>query len=700
MNNEPVRLATPPKPTLVDPYAQIKWMFFQLEAEFEGSSAYRFHYALNKYLEFVAETNANYPDLLTNKRFYLSKHWEADALFRFTKWLTGQTLSSRTRYAIYKSVRQVMDMAYALRVIDTGIHHPLVFKGVSETKQRSAYAMPEQEVINASVARWISLGHSVLCGYIPTNLGFPYRRRYRSTISVDNQLFTLTEAANRFGISQKNLSARIHDGWASRQAVGLDPPPPPKTKTEIIVEGVYYPSMSAAAAAYGSTISVVAQKIRRGYSPEQSVGIEPIHVLKGDDLGLLWMFENEYGCNASAMYDDFCSKRSLAQECPRERLLKLFMRWGVWPFIDDRLIMPLALELSILTGLNVESLRKLNVDSYQAEHPLTGQSAITHHKRRSGSPTRPEERVLHVPLLDDPEDLNLDEHVAKKVEALWGMIVALTAKIRRNAPAEIANRLFIFEDVEASKREKRQVIVGIEPKGKARVWNRRFVREEGLLRHFGDDFSFNLARCRPTLATNKVLEGASLFRVQAVLGHKSIQTTATYLDEQNLRPAFNRTVSEALERIAQRSRDAREMEQSTLSVGRPQTITPTAFHETLSGCGCCDPYNPSEDVRAITLHVEGSVCKFWNMCLRCDSAIVTEHSLPKLILYRNRVAAALMEDSPAIRSRKDLYRDAVTLIDGLLADDVIFPAHVVENARTLAIAMDDILVDHLIYQGI
>ncbi|CAB3974553.1 hypothetical protein BLA3211_08073 [Burkholderia aenigmatica] len=178
-------------------------------------------------------------------------------------------------------------------------------------------------------------------------------------------------------------------------------------------------------------------------------------------------------------------------------------------------------------------------------------------------------------------------------------------------------------------------------------------------------------------------------------------TTATYLDEQKLKPAFNRTVSQALSEIAKRSRDASQVEKA---VERAKQQEPEnekdAFYETLSGCGCTNPFNPSDDVRAATKYVKGTVCKFWNMCIRCDSAIVTERSLPKLLVYRRRVGAALETDSPAIRSRRELFEDTVQLIDGILEEGVVFDAPTIRQAEYQAATMDDILTDHLIYQGI
>jgi hypothetical protein len=257
--------------------------------------------------------------------------------------------------------------------------------------------------------------------------------------------------------------------------------------------------------------------------------------------------------------------------------------------------------------------------------------------------------------------------------------------------------LIIFVDVEATRRERKQVVVGLDPRGKAGNWYLRFKREEGLTERLGEDFSFNIARCRPTLVTNMVLAGASLLQVQTTLGHGDIQTSATYLDEHRLQPAFNLEVSDAMLKIVRRSKDHRHAALKPRTYPAPLDV---GFSETLSGCGCRDPYAPSENVRTATRHTEGTVCKFWNMCLFCDQAIVTEASLPRIIVYRRRVMSALEENSPAIQPRAQLFKDVVTLIDGIVKEDVIFPRHVIEEAIRKSVALDDVLVDQLIYQGI
>ncbi|SFE01077.1 hypothetical protein [Paracidovorax konjaci] len=693
-----IQITRPPEPTLHNPHAQVVWAFYQVERENEEPTAATFRYAKNKYIEYLEETQASYAELKDNPRFYLHKHWETDALIRFCKWLEGR-LTSKTRYNIYKAVRQVMDFTYALRIIDNVVYPPPVFKGVRETDFRAAYDEEAQEVINAALARWVGLATSMLRGYTPTGMGIPYKRSTLiESITLDGRGVSVADAALIYGVPHALITSRIKKGWTAREAVGLDA----RVRTangisrDVVVEGVIYTSLAAAGRAYNVSQRAIAHKLQRGCTPEQAVGLVPISVQQSDERALLWAFENNYGCDPLAMLADFRIRR-LAVVCPEKRMRMLFHRWGVWPFIDDRLIMPLTTELGVLAGLNVESLKLLEIDSFQDEHGLTGEPAIVFRKGRSGSGRRSDEQALHLSLLE-LEEVFLPGHVVKQVKTLFNIILALTSRIRHNAPSEVARRLVIFEDVEATRREGQQVIVGLDPRGKAGSWYARFKREEGLTESLGKDFSFNISRCRPTLVTNMVLAGASLLELQTVLCHADIATSITYLDEHQLQPAFHREVSGAMDRMVRRSK---EHQQAAAKMPRkyPAPLD-TGFTETLSGCDCRDPCAPSENVRIATKHVEGTVCKFWNMCLFCDQAIVTEASLPRIMVYHQRVNSALESNSPAIRPREKLFKDVVTLIDGIIKEDVIFPRDVIEEARCKSVALDDVLVDQLIYQGI
>ncbi|MFL9983864.1 hypothetical protein [Paraburkholderia sediminicola] len=693
-----------PEPTFDKPHAQIEWMFEQFEKEHNEPYASSIRWARNTYIRFVIETNASYPELAKDKRFYLSRHWEHDALSNFNEWLIKRDdIVSKTRYGAHKIVRQVMRVAYSLRIIDTVVYNAALSKGAPETDQKSAYDSEEEELVNAAIARWVGLANSVLLGYKATGKGLPFRPQKFEfpPLVINGKTYSADEATELFGVSYKRISERLRTGWTAAQAVGIGPFPTFAQIENFEVEGAVFDSLKAAGEKYGVGHRVIATRLRKGYSPEQSVGITPFYVPHKDERALLWLFENEFECDARKMYDVIYREKwhqVASYGCRLSRIRSLFMRWGVWPFVDDRLIMPLAAELAIVSGLNVEALKKLDIDSFQKQHRLTGQPVISYVKNRSANSNRPAERELHVPII---EEIFPDKKAAEQIEKLFAMVIRLTAEIRKHAPADIANRLFIFEDVDHYYNTDTRKIVAIEPKGKVATWYNRFFAEERLEKAIGKKFRFTLSRCRPTLATNMVLAGATLFDVQVALGHADIGTTGTYVSSRNLQPAFHRTISQALTALAERSTKEKELEDAASRITAADSDSDQDnFYETLSGCGCKNPFNPSKDVRAYTKYKEGTACSNWNMCLRCDRAVVTEHSLPKLIVYRRRLAAALETQSPAIQNRRGLFEDAVQLIDGILAEGVVFDAATIRLAETKAATYDDILVDHLIYQGL
>ncbi|HDR9355953.1 TPA: hypothetical protein QDB44_001806 [Burkholderia vietnamiensis] len=692
-----------PEPTFEKPLVQIEWMFEQFENENIEPYASSIRWAKNTYIKFVIETNASYPELEKDRRFYLSRYWEHDALSNFNDWLVKRDdIVSKTRYSAHKIVRTVMRLAYSLRIIDTVVYNAALPKGVPETNQKSAYESEEEELANAAIARWVGLANSILLGYKATGKGIPFRTKKFDLppLVIDGKTYSADEATEHFGVSYKRISERLRTGWTAAQAVGIEPFPTFAKVENFEVEGVVYDSLKDAGKRYGVSHRVISTRLQKGYSPEQSVGITPFYVPHKDERALLWLFENEFDCDAKKMYDViYREKWHLTQSygCQLNRIRSLFMRWGVWPFIDDRLIMPLAAELAIVSGLNVEALKKLDIDSFQKQHRLTGQPVIAYVKNRSANSTRAADRELHVPII---EEIFPDKKTAEQIEKLFSMVIRLTSEIRKLAPADIANRLFIFEDVDHYYNTNTRKIVAIEPKGKVATWYNRFFAEERLEKAIGKKFRFTLSRCRPTLATNMVLAGATLFDVQVALGHADIGTTVTYVSSRNLQPAFHRTISQALTALAERSTKEKELEETaSITTAADTNSDQDDFYETLSGCGCKNPFNPSKDVRAFTKYKEGTPCSNWNMCLRCDRAVVTEHSLPKLIVYRRRLAAALETQSPAIQNRRGLFEDTVKLIDGILEEGVVFDAATIRLAEIKAATCDDILVDHLIYQG-
>lgn len=106
-------------------------------------------------------------------------------------------------------------------------------------------------------------------------------------IEVGGQIFASHAlAAKAFGIDPRKLHKRQKAGWTLEQALGIKPPPERignGAKT-VVLQGVEYPSMEAACAAYGRTVSTVGRRLRKGLSLEKAIAT-PARPRKPDGSG-------------------------------------------------------------------------------------------------------------------------------------------------------------------------------------------------------------------------------------------------------------------------------------------------------------------------------------------------------------------------------------------------------------------------------
>lgn len=692
-----------PKATTLDPMKEVDWIFSKLIRERPLNN---FKSAQHWYKKFIQETNAGYEELKSDPRFFISRYWEADALIRFTSWLNKQkkSIKSQTRYLIYKNVRTAMDWAYELGITGHIVYHAPMFKGLPETDSRAPYSESEQEIIDVALGRWIEHATNVLKPYEKTGAGIPRKSLNKTELLINGNRLTNQQAEQEFGVEAAAIARRKKSGWTDRQAVELDAPPPGKsTPTSIEVEGRVWPSITKAAKHYQLCRRSISRRLADGATPEQAVGLEPMFSKKGSFDSALYDFEEYYNCDALQMLRDAKVHRGTYSI---EFLMNFFIKLGVWPFMADlRLVLPLAAELCRLTGLNAESVASLTLDSYQAKHPLTNQPFIRYTKVRSGSVGRTEDRDLHVSLLEDAECF-IENGIQKKVAQIIELATALTERVRHKAVGETANRLFIFEHDEwfqspgGAQSGVSHLIWGHPTKDErqsnaalsgASKWTRSFCKESGLYDLLGSDFKFNISRFRATLINNMVKDGFDIFSIQAAVGHQSVATTASYLSERELTPEFTKTVRPALEEIS-KQKFAEEKEDQ-----KPKYNT--GYTDTLCGTGCKDAYNPSQKVRELTNHVEGSPCKYWNMCLLCEQASITENGLPKIIAYKWKIEEVLSEPKENMTGRIKLYQEIKAVIDELLTPNHTYPEDVLKEAEYIASELDDEALDHLVFQG-
>ena len=652
-----------PTPTDEKPYVQIEWIFnlYRLEYEVNSSKhAENIVFAKNKYIEFIAETNGYYASLADDKRFYLDRHWEYDALIRFNRWLKEQDIASLTKYGYHKIARAVLNHAYSLSLIDSVVYNEPFNKGVRETDEATAYSEEVEDSIVLALDKYVALGKSLLQPYKKVFTGGQYLPHEHAAIDA-----------------YKRAQSTCSNGQGA--AVTLD--------------GKQFNSYSEAARYIGISPQRFLRSIQQGLSPEEIAGLIERDVAKRDSY-LQYIFEQEFSCDPVAFYKH--ESEVLPPRVNKSSMTRYFFRWGVWTGVDADVILPLAIKLISLTGLNLESVKSMTLDSYNANHPLTGQPVITYKKARSASSKRVIDRELHIDTLEC-EEFFIDKSVKEQVHELIKLVVDLTRRIRDKAPEEIRDVLFLYERSLSSKMKFfDHDITSIREQNTVTAWNRRFVKFNNLTDHSGKTIRFNSKKFRPTLASKMILAGANIFQVSVALGHESVMTTNNYLSGLRLAPEFNKVVSEALTDISRRSKD--EME--------ARRIKPRLEHndsspvKMLSGCSCRNPYNPSENVRAATRYREGSLCKYWNMCLLCKSSFVTESSLPKLINYKLELETALLSNAAISVVHKELMEQVIEIINGILEPDEIFPEDVLANAKVVAYELDEVELDQLVYQGL
>jgi len=213
--------------------------------------------------------------------------------------------------------------------------------------------------------------------------------------------------------------------------------------------------------------------------------------------------------------------------------------------------------LAMITALNAESIISLNVDCIKNER-VSGKPCLQYVKNRSNG-----KKAL--PLFDDDDkDIYSDSsHVesgidsmlyfsllpnADIVEDIVETILKVTEDIRKCAPVAVAKKLFIFQQPKGNNvggkvqmiRKKQLSPWSVQFKKnlagylKERAQKQNLTADAQLARETEIDelistSTINISKFRASLATDLALAGASIEMIQAVLGHRSRQTTKLYL---------------------------------------------------------------------------------------------------------------------------------------------------------------------------
>jgi len=370
-------------------------------------------------------------------------------------------------------------------------------------------------------------------------------------------------------------------------------------------------------------------------------------------------------------------------------LRALYREWGVSYSIDSDVIMPLLVELTAETGLNVESVLSLKRDCFKEAHPLTGLPYLEYNKPRSGG-----EKELHTSLYDGNEGSNigLKQRQSRIVSNSIHAILKLTDPLVERARDRDKSYLFLYEPQRRTRKGGQTHVVQRLNLTIVEHWTQKLLKKHDFRADDGRPLRFNLSRFRPTKITELVTQGYDFFDIMGITGHLSIRTTLSYIDKLKSAGDFYRKIEKALSTI---KRNKQLYDRQPVPIAITKKASPGKFIFKGPVCDCKNPYDPPDPVRKSSSYREGDACSYFNMCLSCENVLITEANLPKLIAYRNEINRALANVSEIPR-QGELYQQIRMILDQILGTDILFTRETIDWAIGLARLQDYDVLDSFI----
>lgn len=415
----------------------------------------------------------------------------------------------------------------------------------------------------------------------------------------------------------------------------------------------------------------------------------------GIEENLRWYFEHEM--NAVTLHCVGTAKTEHARFFVNAIILGglgfLYNKWGIDIPVGPALVMPFAIKLSYLTGLNPTSSLGLKTDSYRPEHPLTGLPFLLFLKKRSGG-----EQELHLALLDSSDLLDREQLVLRgkqsvQVKKLIDEVLDRTSSFRPSGASQpdVGASLFIFQSTSNNNAGDVQTIASQH----ASRWCRYMVEKYDLRNDQGEPLEFNMVRFRSTKLTAMALEGRDLSEIQQVARHKSVRQTIKYINLRRLDEPARREVHNALERIHANRVESIGQAAPTPAPSRIIPIHP--FKGIVADCK--NVFDPPDHVKASIGYVEGQACNRMNMCLFCRNVVILKEHLPVLWVYRSQIISiegTNLQDLP----HAHIYDKTVAVIDQLLdPEHGEFSGEDIDEAIAIAETLD-IVIDPIVYRGV
>lgn len=398
-----------------------------------------------------------------------------------------------------------------------------------------------------------------------------------------------------------------------------------------------------------------------------------------DEDNMRWYFENRIDCQPITNSDPEASKkhrRFLLRAQDHGGLRKMYRRWGVSAWVGPDIILPYLFRLVQVTGINPTVAMSLRLDSYQEQHPLTGQAYVRYWKNRGSG-----EGDLHLDLLDS-EALTLDSGQARSVGRIWKEVVALTRGFRQDVPAEHQDFLFIYQSCASrTMGEPRHFLMDSKTKAS---WSRKFVSRHDLKTSEGEPLKLTLVRFRPSLVSRLVKRGVDIGVIQSILGHVSIMTTYGYLESHDFHPKARAEVHKAIENIRNNCRQQEQFPKPVAAGVHEESETVFATGLAL----CKNVFRPPDNIRKAAGIRPGAPCTLFNMCLRCPNVLILEEHLPHLFALRTQYFVAMEQGLSATTHRAAVQQNIHILNHLLNPETSDWTDDVLANARRLSEFID------------
>ncbi len=345
---------------------------------------------------------------------------------------------------------------------------------------------------------------------------------------------------------------------------------------------------------------------------------------------------------AHPIADKICRALALHYEMSPISLLRMYVPTG------EASLLPFALQLYILTGLNVTSLLTLTRDCVE-DFPLPQYKKISYDKPRSGT-GRAKSQLF--PAHATNSKAGGKENPIEIIEFLtkW------TEPLIEHAEERLQNYLFLFRAVTGTIRSKRVRLVS------------KFAAFEESLREFIDSHresyqlpNFTLRDLRPAVATYLYFQTRDIFRVQRFLGHENIKTTIAYIRGRVIAAEHDKSMANAIEQMIRRIIPNRTIANSTDKEARSLPILATVIEgnsqEGMDQAIKNGSLQPSDvdllkESGAMTLVARcrqpnkppaflnvppGQICTMIFKCLTCPNAVILEEDLPTLLIKISQI---------------------------------------------------------------